>query len=80
MNTNYDLRKALYNYLDVKFNSDLQPTIVNNNKFKMIKVETGSIVNIFVSAQTGANISIYLNAFGESNVNEYYSDFNIEVY
>lgn len=81
MNTNYDLRKALYNFLDVKFDSATAISIANGSKFKTIKVEAGSIVNIFISAQNGGDAnSIYLNAFGIANTNEYYSDFLIKVY
>ena len=81
MNTNYDLRKALYNFLDVKFDSDKQITIASGNKFKAIKVEAGSIVNLFISAENGTSAnSIYLSALGKNNVNEYYSDFLIKVY
>jgi hypothetical protein len=82
MSTNYDLRKALYSFLDVKVDSENQITIANSNKFKLIKVEEGSIVNIFISAQksgSSAN-SIYIGALSSSNVNEYYSDFLIKVY
>ena len=53
MNTNYNLRKALYTYLDVKFDSDTQISIANGSAFKVIKVEDGSFVNIFISAQNG---------------------------
>jgi hypothetical protein len=76
MNTNYDLRKALYNFLDIKFNTN-QITIAAGDKFKMVRVEAGSIVNLFVSTGTGG---IYLNAFGENFINEYYSDIRIKVY
>ena len=47
MSTNYDLRKALYSFLDVKVDSANQIAIATSNKFKVIKVEAGSIVNIF---------------------------------
>jgi hypothetical protein len=87
MNTNYNLRKALYTYLDVKFDSATQTSIANNAKFKIAKVGNGSIVNIFVSAEQldFAGNSIYLNALSVTtlnvgNVNEYYSDFKIKVY
>jgi hypothetical protein len=82
MSTNYDLRKALYSFLDVKVDSANQITIPNANNFKMIKVEAGSIVNIFVSAQKAASnaTSIYIDALSSSTVNEYYSDFLIRVY
>ena len=82
MSTNYDLRKALYSFLDVKVNSANQIAIDTSNKFKVIKVEAGSIVNIFISAQkeSGSANSIYIGALSSTNVNEYYSDFLIKVY
>lgn len=81
MNTNYDLRKALYNFLDVKFDSDKQIDIALGDKFKTIKVEAGSVINMFISAQNGTSAnSIYLGALGKTTVNEYYSDFLIKVY
>jgi hypothetical protein len=82
MNTNYDLRKALYNFLDFKFDSNSQVAISPTHKFKTVKVEAGSIINIFISAErsgSSAN-SIYLNALSLGNINEYYSDFLIKVY
>lgn len=82
MSTNYDLRKALYSFLDVKVDSANQIAIATSNKFKVIKVEAGSIVNIFISAQksSGSANSIYIGALSSTNVNEYYSDFLIKVY
>lgn len=84
MSTNYDLRKALYNYLDVKFDTNTLIVVPSANNFKTIKVAPGSILNIFISGTKDmipvSPTSMNLDGLSLSDVNEYYSDSSIKVY
>lgn len=85
---NYDLRKALYNYLSVKLDSDSYIDVINENKLKTIKVSEGSIVNMSISATTeevvdGVSVygvkNIYMSGLSKNKDNGFYSNFKTVV-
>lgn len=77
MTSNYELRRALYRYLNIKFSND-EKTLDANTRLKLFKITDGFLINMFIITKEHGNI--YLNNLNKSSAKEYYSDLEINLY
>lgn len=77
MTSNYELRRALYRYLNIKFSND-EKELDANTRLKLFKITDGFLINMFIITKEHGNI--YLNNLNKSSAKEYYSDLEINLY